>query len=315
MEVLDIYKVSTQYDPTNTTALRNVWARDMNKRFNELTSVIRKAVVDQDCFGLHKEAIGTHQVLPPGYNSFAFLRDPEKVEAFMLWLQQQVDKGLLTVVQFQQIGSAIENAWTDMYVYDSYKRGVLRARYELQKAGYNVPPIDAVGGIEGLLGTPFHMDRVGLLFTRVFTELKGITAAMDVQISKILAQGLIDGDGPRLLARKLIATINGDGVDKLGLTDTLGRFIPAQRRAEMLARTEVIRAYAEAQLQEFRNWGVEGITAQVEFQSANDDRVCEKCAHLQGKIFTLDEASGIIPVHPFCRCCWLPSIRELDRYK
>jgi SPP1 gp7 family putative phage head morphogenesis protein len=83
----------------------------------------------------------------------------------------------------------------------------------------------------------------------------------------------------------------------------------------MLARSETIRAYAESTLAEFRNWGVEGVTALAEFQTAHDDRVCPKCSHLEGVVYTLDEASGIIPVHPNCRCYWLPWIEELQKYK
>jgi SPP1 gp7 family putative phage head morphogenesis protein len=313
MEEVAIYKKSVSYDPTMTTALRNAFARDMNKRFLELTSIIKKAVLDQDCFGLKNE-IQALQMIPPPYRQFGFLRDPEKVAGFMEWLRKQVDTGLLKVGAFQQIGRAIEAVWTNMYVFDSYKRGVIRARYELQKAGLTLPSIEDSGGIDMIMNAPFHMDRVGLLFTRVFTELKGITEAMAVQISKVLAQGMIDGDGPRLLARKLVSTINGDGVDRLGLTDTLGRFIPAQRRAEMLARTEIIRAHHQATIQEYRNWGVEGIIVKGEWKTAGDDRVCEKCASLEGKIFTLDEIESLIPYHPYCRCIALPWIAELQKY-
>ncbi len=298
-ETVDIYTVSKRYDPTYTTPLRNAFAKDMRRRFKELTDVIWEGVVVRDCFGLDR-GVHTLQMSPTGFNQFAFMRDPEKVEAFMAWLQEQVDKGLLKVSTFQQIGTSIEAAWTNMYVYDSYKRGVLRARQELQKAGVQIPSIEDSGGIGVVLGTPFHMDRIGLLFTRVYGELKNITGAMDLQISKVLAQGLIDGDGPRLIARKLIATINGTGVDKLGITDTLGRFIPARRRAEMLARTEVIRAHHIGSIQEYRNWAVEGVTVMAEWSTAGDDRVCDKCASLEGKIFTLDEIEPLIPLHPQC---------------
>jgi SPP1 gp7 family putative phage head morphogenesis protein len=299
MEIVSIYKIANLYDPSGTTALRNAFARDMNKRFSELTAKIREGVVKNDCFGLNKD-IQTLQMVPPQFRQFAFMRDPEKVEAFMAWLQTQVDKGLLKVSIFQQVGKAVEAVWTNMYILDSYKRGVIRAREELRKAGLDIPSIESSGGIDIVMGNLFHMDRVGLMFTRTFTELQGITAAMDVQISKILAQGLIDGDGPRLLARKLISTINGDGVDRLGIKDTLGRFISAQRRAEMLARTEILRSFNEAQLVEFKNWGIEGVSVLAEISTAGDDRVCFRCQPLEGKIYTLEEVSGLLPLHPNC---------------
>ena len=49
--------------------------------------------------------------------------------------------------------------------------------------------------------------------------------------------------------------------------------------------------------------------------TAGDDRVCEKCAALEGRIFTLDEIEFLIPLHPNCRCLALPYIEELQKYK
>jgi SPP1 gp7 family putative phage head morphogenesis protein len=138
---------------------------------------------------------------------------------------------------------------------------------------------------------------------------------MDSQISRILAQGLIDGDGPRLLARKLVAAIDGTNAGTLGITDTLGRFIPAQRRAEILARTEIIRAHHLATIQEYRNWGVLNIKVLAEWKTAGDDRVCDKCNSLEGKIYTLDEIEPMLPRHPQCRCIVLPWIEELLKYE
>lgn len=300
-----------QYDPTHTTSLRNAFAREMVRRFEELVAVIRTAIVDQDCFGMRKTVIGSYQMDPPDNRAFAFARSADKVQAFMEWLKEQERKGLLTVGELTQIGAAVEGAWTNRYVFDSYKRGVVRARYELGKAGYKVPTIDQTGGIEISMATPFHLDRVGLLYSRTYEELKGVTSQMDTQISRVLAQGMADGDNPRLLARKLVATVNGDGVDRLGIKDSLGRFIPAERRAEMIARTEIIRAHHQATIQEYRNWGAEGVAVEAEWHTAGDSRVCEECAELEGHIFTLDEIEGMIPLHPQCRCNTLPvRVRE-----
>lgn len=303
------------YDPTHTTALRNAFAKNAKSRFMELKRTVRKAVVDQDCFGLDKFRVLANQMETPGNGAFNYLRDPEKVEAFMRWLRQQVNKGVLSVGTFQQIGSAMEQAWTNMYILDSYKRGIIRARAELIKAGFVIPELDDIGGLDAVIGgTPFHMDRVGLLYTRVYSDLSGITSAMDTIISRILAQGMIDGDSPLLLARKLVAAIDGTGTSTLGITDTVGRFIPAERRAVMLARTEIIRAFHLAAIQEYRNWGLEDVYVKAEWMTAGDDRVCELCAPLQGKIFTLDEIEPLIPYHPFCRCIALPYIKDIVKY-
>jgi len=300
------------YDPTRTTVLRNMFVRDVRRRFDELTTVIRRAVDEEDCFGLRPGTVRTFQLTSPGAGQFAFPRSADKVEAFIRWLEIQQERGWLEVRTIEQVGVGIEGAWTNRYVFDSYKRGVIRARYELKKAGFSVPDIDATGGIIISMSTPFHIDRLGLLYSRVFSELKGITAIMDQQISRILAQGIADGDNPRLLARKLVSVINGTGMGELGITDTLGRFIPARRRAEILARTEIIRAHHQATIQEYRNWALEGVYVQAEWVTAGDDRVCKKCeektkdSNGNNIIYTLDEIEPMIPLHPQCRCVALP---------
>ena len=307
-----------QYDPTHTTTLRNRWAGEMRSRFNELVKVVRMSVDDEDCFGLKGggEQPQTFQanLSTAGNEAFMFSTSGEKVNAFMRWFRSQVDAGILEVREFEQIGSSINQAWTNKYVYDSYKRGVIRARYELRKAGFDVPTMEATGGVEVSMGTPFHLERVGVLYSRVFEDLRGITTQMDTQISRVLSQGLIDGDGPRLLARKLVGTINGSGIGDLGLTDTLGRFIPARRRAEILARTEVIRAHHQANIQEYKNWRAENVYVVAEFLTAGDSRVCDRCAAIaaQGKVYTLEEIQNIIPVHPQCRCIALPTKKKPD---
>lgn len=314
---LTVHGRQNRYDPTRTITLRQAFISDLRKRFRKIRGLIRAAVVDRDVFGLQGQAYESHpQLLAhalPGVRAFAFDRSGEKVQAFMRWLDQQVAQEMLTVSAMPQLGAGVEGAWTNMYVQDSYKRGVMRANHELRNAGFNVPGIQQQGGIDAMMSTPFHMDRVGVIYTRVYEELRGITAAMDQQISRVLAQGMIDGDGPALLARKMNATISGMGIGTLGLTDTLGRFIPAERRATIMARTEVIRAHHLGAVQEYRNWRVEGVRVRAEFRSADDERVCWECEDLErGGPYTLEEVEGMIPVHPQCRCVAIPTQPELD---
>jgi SPP1 gp7 family putative phage head morphogenesis protein len=303
----NLHVYGSNYDPTHTTTLRNLYSRDMDHRFNELASIVTASIVDNDCFGL--QGLQTHQMTPAAWQAFNYRLSQEKITEFMKWLQQQIDAGILDVQTFEQLGNPANFAWANKYLIDSYKRGVIRARYELQRAGFNVPSIDASGGIALAISTPFHLDRIGLIYSRAYSDLVGITQQMSTLISRVLAQGMADGDGPILLARKIVAVIKGVGSD-LGLTDTLGRFITAKNRSETLARTEVIRAHHIATIQEYRNWGVMGIKVLGEWQTAGDDRVCPICAALQGKVYTLDQIEGMIPQHPNCRCLALPLLQS-----
>jgi len=323
----DLQVLNARRDPTRTTAIRNRFAADMNKRFRIIRGLILDAIVNKDCFGLAdvppSERGITANTLTLTNNAesglprraFAFTRSADKVSAFMRWLEQQANANLLELSMRQRIGMSIEGAWHNVYIEDTYKRGVLRAAYEMDRMGIvgNNPILDMntiQGGLNAVLNGGAHADRLGVLYTRAFNELKGITAAMDQQISRVLTQGLADGDGPRLLARKLNATISGKGRQSLGITDSLGRSISPQRRAEMLARTETIRAHHQGMMQEYRNWQLQGVVLMAELSTANDDRVCAICAGLEGQVFSLDEAQNLIPLHPMCRCIMLPAREE-----
>lgn len=305
----DLITYKREYDPTHTITLRRMFSNAMKRRFNELIAIISKAVVEYDVFGLN---VVTQQMNAPLPGAFSFDMDVDKVEAFLQWLQQQVDAGVLEVSEIPgTLNRPYADAWTNKYITDSYKRGLIRARAEMRKVGMNVPTMDDSGGIEAVMGTPFHVDRVGLLYLRTFEDLKNVTSAMVNQIGKVLTQGMVDGDNPRLLARKLRAVIDGTKAGELGITDTLGRFIPAKRRAEMIARTETIRAHHLATINEYEAWGVTGVNVMAELKTAGDARVCDRCLALEaGGPYTLEVIRNMIPVHTNCRCISLPLIKD-----
>jgi SPP1 gp7 family putative phage head morphogenesis protein len=297
---------ANQYDPTNTLMLRKSFVSAMNKRFRALRGIIRKSIDENDCFGIrdiNANAAKDMNLIPS--KAFKFITSRDKIEAFMEWLREQAALGILDVRTVNQLGRALEEPWTNVYIESAYKRGIERAYTEMNKAGYTVPTLASLGGIDAIFNSPVHADRVGILYTRVYSDLKGITDAMGTQISRVLAQGMIDGKNPRIIAKELTRTISGP-VGDLSLTDTLGRFMPAERRAQTLARTEIIRAHHLGMIQEYRNYDVLGIQVKAEWLTAGDRRVCPDCQSLEGSIWTLDQIEGMIPAHANCRCLAIP---------
>jgi len=293
------------YDPTRTTGLRQRFSGALSKRFRSLKGIIRKAIIRQDCFGLTrlKGVVGLaskpwEQMAYPTHQQFAFTRTQDKVVGFMDWLKEQENTGILEVTSREQLGRSIDSAWTNKYIRSAYQRGIERGRQEMKNGGHDVRTVrELPGGINYAFNQPFHMDKVGAIYTRTFTELVGVTQAMDQQISRVLTQGLVDGIGPLALAGKL-----NNRVDKIGIA-----------RARTIARTEVIRAHHVATIQEYRNAGVLGIKVLAEWATAGDNRVCPQCAWLSSSttrygfgIYDLDTIEGMIPVHPNCRCIALP---------
>lgn len=289
-----------QGDPTHTLTLRRAYSAQMTKRFRALKGVIRKSLIDNDALALRPMSNAppagksTEQIKgqfsPIPARRFDFRRSSEKIQGFMDWLDEQERQGILEITRQEQIGRALEDHWQNIFIRSAYQKGILRARQEMQSAGYAVPDVDDVGGLNAVFNQPFHVDRVGTVYTRAFEELKGITAAMDQQISRELAEGLARGDGPEAMARRI-----NDRVDKVGLS-----------RARTLARTETIRAHHVATIQEYRNAGIEGVKVKAEWSTAGDELVCRICRDLEGQVYDLDTIEGMIPRHPNCRCCALP---------
>jgi len=73
-------------------------------------------------------------------------------------------------------------------------------------------------------------------------------------------------------------------------------------RMENIARTETARAQNIGYCQGLGQVGVE----EVELSNADDP--CEICAGLNGTRYKIGEGSGVIPVHPRCRCAMLPVV-------
>jgi len=81
------------------------------------------------------------------------------------------------------------------------------------------------------------------------------------------------------------------------------RMIPGNLRAELMARTETIKASAEGSLKNYKNnMNIE----RVQWSAAVSDRTCIDCMDMNGRVFSLGEAHGLIPKHCLCRCCFLP---------
>lgn len=288
-----------RHDPTGTGKIVQAWTGEVNRRFARLSRLIREAVVERNVFAIggvsDAQRFDAMQFMaddvgPPAAKAFSFKRTDSKVKAFMRWLEEAQSDLLLGVEKGTPVKKAANTAWSNTYIRRAYKKGVGDAGARLRRGGATV----ANSWISGALDRPIHADRMGLIFTRTFSELEGVTQAMDAEISRVLAKGLADGEGPQAIARSLT-----DRVEKIGRT-----------RARLIARTETIATHATATLNSYREAQIEGVVIESEFTTAGDDAVCPECEALEGRVYSMEEAEGVIPVHPNCRCAWLPVVKD-----
>lgn len=206
---------------------------------------------------------------------WAFESDPRKVASFERWFRAKV-KAEIT-----------DDLWARRFVRQSYEKGIARAYQDVsRRAGKQL-----VGGfVRQALDSPEALNELELLYTRNYAALEGVGAEADARMSRVLADGLLRKLSPEQIARNLTKEI-----------DTL-----TKARAATIANTELVNAHAEAQLTALEKLGVANVKAQAEWITAGDSRVCPQCKPMEGQVFTIRQARGLIPRHPNCRCAWQP---------
>jgi SPP1 gp7 family putative phage head morphogenesis protein len=291
--------------------------KQVRKRIRELKKAIEIVVVDLDVFKLKPNPFISNQ-LPFNFTSYG-IRKPSEIEqilgigrqpnyvadtsviisaqtpsaqlaAYQEWFKAQVDAGLLEVAEGFE-----DKPWTAPYVESSYKKAVVRSYNDVHGLAGEVAPFGAgsrAAFLQSAFGGPIGTRQIQLLATRAFQQLQGVTAVMEQNMARILADGLAHGRGPREIARELNKVVTGLG----------------KNRSETIARTEIIHAYSEGQLDSYEQMNIEEVGVMAEWSTAGDDRVCELCQSLEGVVLEVKEARGLIPRHPNCRCAFIPAL-------
>jgi SPP1 gp7 family putative phage head morphogenesis protein len=275
--------LTTRYDPSKTAQVVRQYRAETRRKLEEIRKAIVKAIDQRDVFGLRR-GLMLHAEVPPE-KSWSLLDLPGKNKAFAKWIGETMKKYFL-----EDVGAGDQTpAWIQKYIRGAYGKGAADALAKMSKEERHLAQLS----VQNLINTPFHRERIGQLFDRNFTELQGFSHSMSTNLQRIVADGLMKGDNPKAMARALSQRV---GVDRA--------------RAERIVRTEVIRTNAEAQLNTFDRFGRKEVQLDAEWITAGDDSVCPECDAMAGQIFSIDEARGLIPLHPNCRCSWIPVQNE-----
>jgi SPP1 gp7 family putative phage head morphogenesis protein len=277
---------ASRIDPSRTTMLREKFRRELVGRYERVRRAVLQVVGRENLF-----RIVENREYVPG-PKYPFTTDPERVEAFTSWLKERMDGEVLST----------DDAYWERYTAEGFTRGAGRAFDDVNRLkratafGGSEPMAHYLGTKEQFLqsafGQPETIDKLKILAGRVYTDLKGVNETIATQLNRVLVDGLARGENPRTIAREMAKGIDGIG----------------KRRAETIARTEIIRAHAEGQLDAMEKLGVAEVGVMAEWSTAGDDRVCDLCWPLESKVLPITEAHSLIPLHPNCRCTWIPSI-------
>ena len=273
-------------DPTRTTTLRSKFLAEMNRRFAALKKAIWVLIVEEDALG---KAPPSRLQFNAEKQKWRFVTDDKKIELFHSWLNEAIQQNILSV-------SGGGDAWTAKYVDSAYKQGLLRAWTDAHKKELALSDPSFMSGtkeqfIKSSFSGPEAVTKLKLLQTRAYEGLRGITSGMSTRMGRVLADGLAAGKGLEEIAKDLTWEVTGVSLV----------------RARTLARTEIMHAHAEGQLDSYEALGAEEIGVMAEWSTAGDDRVCPVCAPLEGVVMSIKEARGLIPRHPNCRCTFIPA--------
>jgi len=303
-------------DPTGTTSLRRQYSQQFGKRWRLLKGVVWHTVGTDDGLGLRRwnadrlDSAGNALPEWPDRHDPADDAGAPDEETLRRRLERDlrerfrdgtVTGGLSTeavVAEFSDwLTSSMDDvilgrgsggdSWQVEYIRYAYAKGLGDARDHLESEhGVSVAPED----VEDAFNLPIHRDVFETVFRQTLSDSDALTETTAAHVRRELATGILRGENPRAVAR----TIN-DRLDSVGLT-----------RSRLIARTETIRAYNEATLSRYeRHLGADAeVSPEVEWRTAEDNRVCERCQAMAGRTLTIREARGMIPLHPNCRCRW-----------
>jgi SPP1 gp7 family putative phage head morphogenesis protein len=282
---------TTRLDPTRTVMMRKALTAEMRRRFARLKALVVKLVVDEDAFGADRAKKYDTLNITTNAGRWYGMPDREKVRLFAEWLKRQMG----AIVAGKTARDILKR-----YAMEGMKKGAGRAFDDVRKREKflgmeDKEKLDFYNGskdqfLRESFRQPVVVQRVEALAGRSYDDLENITTDMSARMGRTLMDGLVQGKGAEDLATDL-----ADQVD-------IGR-----TRAEVIARTEIIRAHAEGQLQSMEEMGITEVGVAVEWSTAGDERVCPKCEALEGIVLKVSEAHGMIPRHPNCRCSFLPA--------
>jgi len=123
-------------------------------------------------------------------------------------------------------------------------------------------------------------------------EFKGVSDSNKQAIRRIISDGMVNEQNSGQIEKAIMEVNSSIG----------------EKQANMIVRTETMRAVNQGSMNRYKKGGVE----RVEFLAVLDERTCEECSQLDGKVFYIDDAPDM-PRHENCRCILIPTIENVTQ--
>ena len=301
-------QAAKRLDPTGTTDIRGRFLRDMTQRWRQLVRISQAAVVDQNVLGL---GANTPQNIA---------RSVDPVGDFRKWFEAAVNRVVL----------AGDGTWTQHYLDEASARAWGRAYRLVQpsaptarRSQHHIVAASAASELKGVADVTVQRAvravSQALLVDKVRPTM--VQRAISTVINKV---GLVRSQA--MLEMSLSQAFNGASLDAFASLGLSKVGIEAERLAKgtkvgrlrdghahdagtgpgsRISRTEAPSASTIRRIRKAQA-GIEALNV-VEVLTAGDDDVCPVCEDISlSGPYTINEARGLIPAHPRCRCAFVP---------
>lgn len=214
-----------------------------------------------------------------------------------------------------------------------YRRGVDTAAEHLLALGVDVTVgAKADFDLDTLMGATLHREAIAVMADSLVQDLVGanlgiggtasrfirraqLTRAKDVQMDKLVLEGLIQGDRRRDVSDRIYKALQ-DQIVNGEFVVINGRKYHADWYAELVARTRTREAVNQGRV----NTALENGVTLIEIDT--HESACPKCREFVGRVYSVDgtdpdfpKAVIIPPFHPHCKCNSYPVPKEHLRSK
>jgi hypothetical protein len=204
--------------------------------------------------------------------------------------------------------------WWDQYLADAYKLGAGRVYSDLhpdEGDGFRLGASDKAEFLRLLMQgrLPSQQTQFTTNAARLTPQVRGVSGQFISEQAQALSANVgkyVKNVSDQLAER--IARDISNGIEKGLSPEEIAKAVSkstgwAESRCATIARTETVRAAAEAQLDAAEALGVTEISVAAEWVASAT--ACPLCAPLGGVVLKVSEARGLLPRHPSCQCAYV----------
>lgn len=217
----------------------------------------------------------------------ALLPDMRKGAALHMWLNE------ITAPMESQVVDTITDAWTVSAI---ESLNAYNDILSFDGKAQNIMPVPATPESVKALASTSHFSGKSLaaLVSAVFYD--GIAAEM----VQCVNTGMNNGWGHK----KIVDALLRESIDK--------GFVVTRNQCITLSRSYIQQASVNAKMAVYQRNS--DVVKGVKWTAILDNRVCGKCAALDGQTYGWDEQRPKMIAHPRCRCLWLPWLKSYSDF-